>query len=66
MFLSTYVHYICFHKYIPILHFINWNEIISFKIFLLGYILTYYAKNIVKLFSKFKVGIYTNMHTPRK
>jgi hypothetical protein len=30
LFLSTQVHYIRFHKYIPIFHFIKWNEIIFF------------------------------------
>ncbi len=29
MFLSTLVHYICFHKYTPISHFINRNEILG-------------------------------------
>jgi hypothetical protein len=33
-------HYIRFHKYTPISHFIKWNEIVSIVIFCLGYILT--------------------------
>jgi hypothetical protein len=40
VFLSTHVHYICFHKYTPISHFVKWNKIISFLISCLDYILT--------------------------
>jgi hypothetical protein len=39
VFLNTHAYYICFHKYTLISHFINWNEIISFLISCLGYIL---------------------------
>jgi hypothetical protein len=27
LFFSTYIDYICLHKYTPISHFIKWNEI---------------------------------------
>jgi hypothetical protein len=53
----THVCSICFHKYIPIFHFIKWNEIVFKKISCLGY--------IVKFFQKFEVG-YTQTCTPFK
>jgi hypothetical protein len=40
VFFNTRVHYIYFHKYIQISHFIKWNEIVSFLISYLGYIVT--------------------------
>ncbi len=52
VFFNTDVHYICFHKYIPISHFTKWNEIVSFLISCLNYILTKHAK----IFQKFEVG----------
>jgi len=33
VFLSTQAHYICFHKHIPISHFMKWNEIIFILMF---------------------------------
>jgi hypothetical protein len=33
VFLNTHVHYICYHKYILISHFIKWNEIYILKYF---------------------------------
>jgi hypothetical protein len=60
-FLSTHIHYICFHKYIPISHFIKWNQIIYFLIFCLGYNII--CKKLVKIFQKFEV-VYTQTCTP--
>jgi hypothetical protein len=54
VFLST--HYTRFHKYTPISHFIKWNEIKKILISCLGYILTQYVENILKIFQKFEVG----------
>jgi hypothetical protein len=61
LFLSTQVHYIRFHIYIPISYFIKWNEIIYFLISCLGYILTQYTKILWKSFKNWS-GIHSNMH----
>jgi hypothetical protein len=55
VFLSTQIHYIHFHKYTPISHFIKWNEII-FKNILPRLYFNIICKNIVKVFQKFEVG----------
>jgi len=64
VFLNTHVHYICFHKYIPIFHFIKKIKIKikKFNILLRLYII---CKNIVKLFQKFEAG-YIQTCTPLK
>jgi hypothetical protein len=53
VFLSTQVHYICFHKYTPISHFIKWNKNNNLFLKLYSNII---CKNIVKIFQKFEVG----------
>jgi hypothetical protein len=55
VFLSTQVHYICFHKYIPFSHFIKWNEIVFFSIILPRLYSNIICRNIVKCFQNFKV-----------
>jgi hypothetical protein len=55
MFLNTHVHCIRFHKYIPISHFIKWNENNFYSNFLPRSYLNIICKNIVKFFQKFEV-----------
>jgi hypothetical protein len=52
MFLNTHVHYIHFHKYTPISHFIKWNEIVFILISKLYSNII--CKNIMKIFQKFE------------
>jgi hypothetical protein len=55
VFLNTHVHYTCFHKYIPISHFImEWNNL--FSNLLPRLYSNIICKNIVKIFQKFEVG----------
>jgi hypothetical protein len=52
VFFSTKVHYIHFHKYTPISHFIKWNEIVFFLISRLR--LYYNTIRKIKLWKYFK------------
>ncbi len=57
MFLNTKIHYIHFHKYTPISHFITWNKIVFFfSNFLPRLYFNIICKNIMKIFQKFEVG----------
>jgi len=62
MFFNTQMHYICFHKYNPISHFIKWNDFLKKKILLRLYF-NITCKNIVKFFQKFERG-YIQTCTP--
>ncbi len=62
MFFNTQMHYICFHKYTPISHFIKWNENFK-KYILLRLYFNITCKKIVKFFQKFEGG-YTQTCTP--
>jgi hypothetical protein len=54
VFLNTHVHYIHFHKCIPISHFIKWNGF--FSNLLPRLYSNIICKNIVKIFQKLEVG----------
>ncbi len=62
VFLGAHVHYICFHKYTPISHFIKWNELFFFNILPRLYS-NIICKNVDKFFQKFEVG-HTQTCTP--
>ncbi len=62
VFLSSQVHNICFHKYIPLSHFIKWNEIVFFPNILPRLYSNIICKNIVKFFQKFEVGYIQHAH----
>jgi hypothetical protein len=54
VFLNTHVHYIHFHKCIPISHFIKWNGF--FSNLLPRLYANIICKNILKIFQKLEVG----------
>jgi len=57
VFFSTHLHYIYFHKYIQISHFMKWNEMnFFFPNIMLRLHYNIICKNLMKIFQKFEVG----------
>jgi len=62
VFFSTQIHSICFHKYISISHFIKWNEIFSFLIYISRLYSNIIWKKLWNSFKSLRLNIIKHSH----